>query len=158
MLQDIYNFFEINNPTSSTGPTGTSGQPSEAQMADIATAGYQTVINLALHDGEYSLHDERATVEGLGMEYIHIPVIWQKPNQENFRNFCEVMEAHQGKKVFVHCAANMRVSAFMALYRITRLGVAQEQAFQDMHQVWTPYDWWETFIEQVLSNPSLRQA
>lgn len=39
-------------------------------MAAIAAAGYDVVINLALHDDpRYSLKDEAASVRALGLEY-----------------------------------------------------------------------------------------
>lgn len=149
MLQDIKNFLQL------TDTLGTSGQPSEAQLADIASAGYEMVINLALHNADYSLPDERASVEKLGMTYLHIPVIWQDPRPENLKAFCAAMQANQAKKLFVHCAANMRVSAFMALYRIIYHGWPQEQAFREMHRIWTPDGVWKNFIDQVLANPDL---
>ena len=43
-LEDIYNFIPISETF------GTSGQPTEAQMSEIAAAGYKVVVNLALPD------------------------------------------------------------------------------------------------------------
>jgi uncharacterized protein (TIGR01244 family) len=140
MLEEIYNYLKL------TDTIATSGQPSETQIGEIAKAGYQLVVNLALADAEYSLANEKATVESHGMAYIHLPVIWTHPTAENLEAFCDVMDANEGKKIFVHCAANMRVSAFMALYRIRRLGWSPEQAFQDMQRIWTPEGWWRDFI------------
>jgi len=144
MLEDIYNYLELSESIA------TSGQPSESQIADIAETGYQLVINLALSNTKNSLSDERSTVESYRMEYIHLPVIWEYPTVENLESFCDVMDANQEKKIFVHCAANMRVSAFMALYRIRRLGWSPEEAFQDMQRIWTPEAWWRDFILAVL--------
>ena len=46
MLDDKYNYLKLSESIA------TSGQPSEAQFAEIAQAGYQLVINLAaLPDG-----------------------------------------------------------------------------------------------------------
>ena len=144
MLEDIYNYLMLSESI------GTSGQPSEAQIVEIAQAGYQLVINLALSNTKYPLADERSTVESHGMEYIHLPVIWEHPTTENLESFCDVIDANQRKKVFVHCAANMRVSAFMALYRIQRLGWKPEDAFRDMQRIWTPDGWWRDFILAAL--------
>lgn len=144
MLTDVYNFLEL------TDQIGTAGQPKEEQLADIAAAGYEAVVNLALHDGEYSLKDERASVERLGMEYYHLPVIWQNPTPGDLQAFFDRMDQLKGRKVFVHCAANMRVSAFMALYRILRLGMKPEDAFREMYKIWTPEGWWKDFIDQAL--------
>lgn len=148
MLEGIYNYLKL------TETIATSGQPSEAQIAEIAQAGYELVVNLALSDAEYSLPNEQKTVESQGMEYIHLPVIWQNPTAENLEAFCDVMDANQGRKIFVHCAANMRVSAFIALYRILRLGWRPDQAFQDMQRIWTPEGWWREFILEMLPKRS----
>jgi uncharacterized protein (TIGR01244 family) len=144
MLEDIYNYLNLSETIA------TSGQPGEAQIAEIAQAGYELVVNLALADAEYSLANEKETVESHGMEYIHLPVIWQHPTAENLEAFCDVMDANLGRKIFVHCAANMRVSAFMALYRIRRLGWQPERAFGDMQRIWTPEGWWRDFILEML--------
>jgi uncharacterized protein (TIGR01244 family) len=146
MLEDIYNYLQLNESIA------TSGQPTKAQIVEIAQAGYEVVVNLALSDAEYSLPDEKATVESQGMTYVHLPVIWSQPTQEDLEAFCDVMDANRGKKIFVHCAANMRVSAFMALYRIRRLGWPPKQAFQDMQRIWTPEGWWRDFILASLPN------
>ena len=146
MLEDIYNYLKLSEFI------GTSGQPSEAQITEIAQAGYKLVINLALSDTKHSLPDERLAVESHGMEYIHLPVIWERPTVENLDAFCDVMDANRGKKIFVHCAANMRVSAFMALYRIRRQGWKPEEAFRDMQRIWTPEGWWQEFILAALAD------
>ena len=70
----------------------------------------------------YSLADEERSVTKLGMEYIHIPVIWQSPTSDDLDKFFDVMEKYKNKKFFVHCAANMRVSSFVALYRVIKEG------------------------------------
>jgi len=144
VLEDIYNYLRL------TDSIATAGQPNEAQIAEIAQAGYQLVINLALSDAEHAPPNEKGTVEAHGMDYIHLPVIWSHPTLENLEAFCDVMDANQGKKIFVHCAANMRVSAFMALYRIRRLGWQPEQAFRDMQRIWTPEGWWRDFVLAAL--------
>jgi protein tyrosine phosphatase (PTP) superfamily phosphohydrolase (DUF442 family) len=52
----------------------TSGQPSEAQLADIQALGIRHIVNLGLHTHEKALPDEAASVNRFGMMYIHIPV------------------------------------------------------------------------------------
>jgi len=54
--------------------------------------------------------------------------------------------------VFVHCAANMRVSAFMYLYRLIHERLSDEQAKSDLHRIWTPNDTWQAFIQQVIEH------
>ena len=130
---------------------GTSGQPTEAQLAAVAQAGFKTVINLALHDDpRYSLPDEAATVRSLGLDYVHIPVQFAAPARSDLLAFFDAMDAHGGEKIWVHCAANMRVSAFLGLYRVIRQGWTRERAFELMDGLWKPNEVWAAFIEQAL--------
>lgn len=131
---------------------GTSGQPNEAQLADIAAAGYEVVINLALHDDpRYSLQDERGTVEALGMAYVHIPVVFSAPKDEEVARFFDAMDAHEDRKVWVHCAANYRVSAFLGLYRVLRQGWDRDKAFEQLQSFWEPNEVWRDLIERTLA-------
>ena len=133
---------------------GTSGQPTVAQLGAIAEAGYTTVINLALHDDpRYSLPDEPGTVRALGMRYVHIPVRFAAPTRADLRAFFEAMDAHAGETLWVHCAANIRVSAFLGLYGVLRQGADRESAFALMHDLWQPDAVWSAFIDEALANP-----
>ena len=130
----------------------TSGQPTEGQLGAVARAGFAVVINLALHDDpRYSLPDEAGTVKALGMQYIHIPVQFAAPTEPDAQAFFDAMDQHQGKKILVHCAANMRVSAFVGLYRVLRQGWQHEEAFKLMNSVWTPDEVWSGFIAGMLA-------
>jgi uncharacterized protein (TIGR01244 family) len=128
----------------------TSGQPSEDQIAAVAHSGVQVVINLAPHDAPSALEDEAACVAALGLDYIHIPVAFSAPTGKDLAAFFDAMDANRTRKMLVHCAANKRVTAFLGLYRIIRLGWAQDEAFALMHSVWTPDAVWSRFIEDVL--------
>lgn len=129
----------------------TAGQPTEDQFAAIAEAGYEVVINLALPTSDHALAHEPALVESLGLSYIAIPVVWEQPSQVDLARFFAAIAAHAGQKTFVHCAANMRVSAFVYLYRRLQLGVSEAEAQQDLHRIWQPNPIWQQFIEQAIS-------
>ncbi|MDB5871488.1 MAG: hypothetical protein JWQ07_930 [Ramlibacter sp.] len=130
----------------------TSGQPTVAQLASVAQAGFDTVINLALHDDpRYSLSDEAGTVRSLGLGYVHIPVQFAAPTEADLLAFFAAMDAHRGDKLWVHCAANIRVSAFLGLYRVIKQGWTRERAFELMHGLWEPNEVWAAFIEQMLA-------
>lgn len=135
----------------SLGRIGTAGQPTGEQFAAIQAAGYQVVVNLALPTSTNALPDEAERVTALGMTYVHIPVIWEAPTLQDLDEFFAVMERYGAERVFVHCALNMRVSAFMFLYRVIRLGVLPEEARQVMLQIWEPDDVWSRFISQALA-------
>jgi protein tyrosine phosphatase (PTP) superfamily phosphohydrolase (DUF442 family) len=144
MCREIVNFLEM--PDS----IATGGQPSEVEIEAIAQAGFEVVINLGLTGTDYALADEAGLVEKLGMRYIHIPVVWEAPTRADLDQFFEAMDANRDKKIFVHCALNMRVSVFMALYRILRLGWRYERAMKAVHGIWTPEGVWRTFIQDCL--------
>ena len=62
------------------------------------------------------------------------------------------MEALDDRTVFVHCAANMRVSAFVFLYRVLSQRVPVAAAERDLHAVWQPNDVWANFVAEQLAN------
>jgi len=134
-----------------TPDMATSGQPNEEQLKSIAEAGYQVVINLALHDDpRYSLTDEFGSVHRLGMDYEHIPVQFSAPTEADLERFFAAMDDHKGQRVWIHCAANMRVTAFLGLYRRLREGWSEAEAFELMNDVWQPNDVWSAFIRDRL--------
>ncbi len=129
---------------------GTAGQPTECQFRTIREAGFDAVINLALPTSDNALANEGSIVTALGMSYVHIPVDFQAPTSQDFRAFCRVMEAFEDRRVFVHCAANMRVSAFVFLYRVLHQGVPRAEAEKDLHAIWHPDDVWRVLIQREL--------
>lgn len=144
-LTDIYNHRVVDNGWA------TSGQPSIAQLDAIAAAGYETVINLALHDDpRYSLPDEAGTVRSLGMAYVHIPVQFAAPTEDDLLAFFAALQAHRQDKLWIHCAANLRVSAFLGLYRVIREGWDVDAAFALMRELWQPDEVWAGFIDRML--------
>ncbi|MDE0855932.1 MAG: NUDIX domain-containing protein, partial [Nevskia sp.] len=129
----------------------TAGQPTAGQMRVIRGSGYQTVINLLPADSGSALADEAAVVEEQGLRYHYLPVSWEAPGADDFARFCELMQAEAGRRVLVHCAANKRVSAFVFLYRVLRLGVARDVAERDLLAVWQPDPVWSRFIDERLA-------
>lgn len=115
-MNDIKNFVYISDRLA------TAGQPTEDQLREIAKAGYEVVINLGLTGTDYALPDESGLVELLGLKYVHVPVQWESPSKEALEQFVREMENYKDEKVFVHCAANYRVSCFLAIYRVAKLG------------------------------------
>jgi protein tyrosine phosphatase (PTP) superfamily phosphohydrolase (DUF442 family) len=140
---------QIRNFLSLSDRIGTAGQPTAEQFADVRAAGYEFVVNLAMRNSTNALPDEREVVTGLGMDYVHIPVVWEAPSVDDARRFFDAMDAAAGRKVFVHCAMNMRVSAFMYLYRTVRERVDPDVAAADLHRLWTPNAVWQQFLTQA---------
>ncbi len=143
-VESIVNYLTISDTL------GTAGQPSRRQFKAIKAAGYELVINLAMPDSSNALADEADLVAIHGMEYVHIPVVWERPKAGDLDRFFEVMDAHTDRRKLVHCALNMRVSVFVYLYRVLRQGVPPDVAREAMLQIWQPDAVWSRFIHDSL--------
>ncbi|HEX2623265.1 MAG TPA: protein tyrosine phosphatase family protein [Phototrophicaceae bacterium] len=152
-LDAIYNFCKVSDTL------GTSGQPEAEQFPAIKAAGYEMVINLATGKGAKDVVEEPEIVAGLGLKYHNIPVEWGNPTLDDLEQFFTVMDANKDKKLYVHCIANYRVSAFTMLYRVIKLGVPLAEAKALKDSVWHPDDAvpvWDAFIEQALEKYGIK--
>lgn len=128
----------------------TSGQPSEGQLKEIAEAGFEVVINLAMPDHENSIDSEGSIVTSLGMTYIHLPVPFDAPTDAHFDEFSNYINALKNKKVWVHCIVNARVSAFFYRYfKSAPPDQTRDQTDNPVLQTWLPNmdDVWKKFID-----------
>lgn len=139
-LEGIYNYRKYSDSLSS------SGQPTEEQFKLIKDAGFDYVINLAPHSAENAIPDEQATTSALDIQYTHIPVNFKDPTDSDFEQFVAALEACGTSKVWVHCAANMRVSAFLYRYRRDIQGMPDSEARIVMDTVWEPFGVWKKFL------------
>ena len=137
---DIFAWRRIN------GRITTSGQVTEEQLVQLRDLGISHIINLGLHTHEKALPDEAASVAGLGMTYIHIPVEFDRPTEEDFHRFCETMADIQNATVHVHCIVNARVTAFFYRYQRDVLGLPEQEARAVMDTVWRPGGVWASFV------------
>jgi protein tyrosine phosphatase (PTP) superfamily phosphohydrolase (DUF442 family) len=124
----------------------TAGQPSAEQLQAVAAEGFAAVVNLGLLDPRYCLPDERATVLAAGMAYCHIPVEFGSPQLSQLEAFFAVMDSNADRKVFVHCAANYRVSCFLAMYGRARWNWSEAQANEYIGATWEPDQVWRDFM------------
>ncbi len=127
----------------------TAGQPAPADFALMAQAGVQVVINTAPPGAHGYLANEAQLVMENGMVYAHLPIIFGQPLVSDFLSFAGVMNAHQGRTILVHCAANVRVSALVYLYRALIEGEAESLARARMLQIRSPDATWSRFIDDV---------
>ncbi len=126
-----------------------SGQLSGADILKLPALGVDVVVNLAPPTSSNALPGEAELVTGQGLAYVQIPVEWERPAPEQFAQFVGVLDTFAGRNVWVHCAKNMRVSAFIYLYRKLVLSENEEGASFPMRDVWSPNDTWQAFINQV---------
>lgn len=148
-MEDIYNWIEINELIT------TSGQPTENQLSLIAASGIEVVINLGLTGQYYSLPDESRTVQSLNMEYNHLPVDFSNPTQNNFDDFIFMLTIHAEKNVLIHCAKNMRVAVFVALYGQIHWSWDSQHADRHIQRIWQPDEVWQKFIAAIRKSYNL---
>jgi len=141
-IQSIYNYLQLSENIT------TGGQPTREQIKAIADAGFELVVNLALATSDNAILDESILVRASGMDYVHIPVVWEQPTAADLASFLQVMDQNNGRQIFVHCAANMRVSVFMVLYRVLRQNLPLDAAMTDVRKIWEPNEVWNRFIRQ----------
>jgi protein tyrosine phosphatase (PTP) superfamily phosphohydrolase (DUF442 family) len=146
-LETVRNYHVVHERLASAGQIG------YEQIPLLRDEGYEVVVNLATADPRLNA-EEGFRVTQTGLTYVHIPVVWQEPTLDDVEMFFDVMRANEGRKVFVHCVANMRASAFVYLYRTLVEGVDEREARAKMNEVWEPigsdqYPQWSELIEQV---------
>ena len=130
-LETIRNFQVVSDRLASAGQVGYD------QISLIREEGYEVVVNLAIADEERN-GQEGFLVAQEGLTYVHIPVDWNQPRLGDVEMFFDVMQANEDRKVFVHCFANMRASAFVYLYRTLVEGDSEVAARATMNEVWDP--------------------
>ena len=89
------------------------GQPDEAALGIFAKQGYTTVIDLRT-EGEDRGIDEAEVVDGLGMEYISLPIGRDDINFGSARSL-DILISEADGPVLVHCGSANRVGALLAL-------------------------------------------
>lgn len=144
-LDEIMNFHQIDKKIA------TSGQPTAEQFKLISDAGYDVIINLALNDSPGAIEDENRITRQHDMEYVHIPVEFTSPALQDLKLFFMHMKKYHNKKIFIHCAMNWRVSAFMFLYHTIEKKITLDDAHHHLDAVWQPDLVWQNFIKQTLA-------
>ncbi|MES2919456.1 MAG: protein tyrosine phosphatase family protein [Pseudomonadota bacterium] len=133
----------------------TAAQPSPEQLSALGGTGLRHVINLALPSSDGAVPDEAARLAAQGITYLQIPVQWDHPRAAQFLLFAQVLWAMRDEPVMVHCACNMRASAFVFLYRVLHEGVGLEEAAATLHAVWRPEGVWRDFLDLQLAAQGL---
>lgn len=143
-LSDISNYREYSPNFSS------SGQPTKEQLALLKDEGFERIVYIAFSNSREAFADEDVVVKELGMDYVHIPVIWDKPTAADFYAFAGSMRRDADRRTLLHCQVNYRASAFSFLYRVLYEDVPVVQAKADMNTVWQPNSTWRELIFEIL--------
>ncbi|RXK03634.1 hypothetical protein CRV02_00105 [Arcobacter sp. CECT 8989] len=140
-MNSILNYIKINENIS------TAGQPNVEQFQQIKNENFDVVINLALSSATNALENEDKVVSELGMTYIHIPVDFEEPKLSDLNLFLRIMSGIKDKKVFIHCAKNYRVTAFMYIYHKHVLNTPFENIDVSIFEEWSPSQNWQNIMK-----------
>lgn len=98
----------------------TAGQPDEAALKVFADSGYAAVIDLRT-EGEDRGIDEPAVVDGLGMEYVALPIGRGDITFEKAAELQQLLDRYD-EPVLLHCGSSNRVGALIALQEYSESG------------------------------------
>jgi protein tyrosine phosphatase (PTP) superfamily phosphohydrolase (DUF442 family) len=143
-LADISNYREYSTTFASAG------QPTAEQLKLVSDAGFERVVYIAFSTDGNAIANEDKIVKDLGMDYVHVPVVWNNPTADDFGAFASVMQTAPEQKTLLHCQVNFRASAFAFLYRVIFEDVPVAEAKADMNSVWQPNETWRDLIFGVL--------
>jgi protein tyrosine phosphatase (PTP) superfamily phosphohydrolase (DUF442 family) len=132
----------------------TSAQPSPADFGLLAANGVEVIINLAAPNATNYNPDEAKLALEQGLAYIHLPVVWTAPQCRDFEAFAALLAVYEKNVVLVHCAMNMRVSAFVYAYQVIIKGEDETVARARMEEIWTPNEVWRDFLDELLADPA----
>jgi len=103
------------------------GQPDAAAFKVFAENDYGAVIDLRT-EGESRGLDEKAVVEGLGMDYVSLPIGSGGISFENAEALDKLIKSYD-EPILVHCGSANRVGALLAL-RASQQGADNEAAIE----------------------------
>src|SRR5262249_55662477 len=118
------------------------GQPTEDQLAELARAGFRTVVNLRTvgeQDQPLSPEAEGKQVRTLGMAYLHVPVSTKDLKVEKVDEFRRKF-AELPRPAFVHCSVGKRAGAFLTMSLAVDQGASGDQALRQAEQMGFRFD------------------
>ena len=133
----------------------TSGQPTAATLAGLASQGFDAVINLAPPTAPDAVRGEREIVRKQGLVFVNIPINFGNPTDLDFQEFVAAMSGLEGKKVLVHCQVNMRASSMTFLFRVIVERQDPEKAYEAVAKIWSPEGPWKLFIAAELKQAGI---
>lgn len=128
----------------------TSGQPTAASLANLASQGFGAVIYLAPLTVSDAVRGEPEIVREQGLEFVNIPIEFGTPTAADFQSFATAMNRLGDRKVLVHCQVNMRASSMVFLYRVVIGHESPEQAYEAVAKVWSPSGAWKKLLVNEL--------
>ncbi len=124
----------------------TAGQPTAEHFDWLKAEGYEAIINISTPTAKNFVSDEPRLVMEKGMAYVHVPVDCSALAPDHYRLVSGVLKSVAGKKVLLHCAGNVKASAFAHIFRVKELGHDPEALRTELRQrEWHEPKWYNYF-------------
>lgn len=125
-IQDIAR--RLPNGLAMTDRIISAGQIRSSDLAQLAEAGYRTIVDLrAAHEPRG--FDEAREVKAAGLQYVNIPVVGP-PDEDTYETFRGVLREAENDGTVVHCASGNRVGGLMIPYLVLDKGMSEANALQ----------------------------
>ena len=139
-LSQITNYFQYNDQLAA------GGQPTAEQLEIAKNEGFEAIVNISTPSARNFLHEEAQVVETLGMDYFHFPVDCSNLRPVHFTAFKNIMNALEGKKVFVHCGGNIKTSNLLHMYHVIEGQAKESESLEILKKIQQPEPkWFEYF-------------
>ncbi|MEX0880392.1 MAG: protein tyrosine phosphatase family protein [Thermoanaerobaculia bacterium] len=102
-------------------------QPTPAQMAALADAGFRAVVNLRL-ESEFDAEPVALAARDAGLAYLPVPMSSTEPTDAAVEQFLRVTDDAAVYPVFIYCATANRATALWMVRRVLREGWAPADA------------------------------
>jgi uncharacterized protein (TIGR01244 family) len=114
------------------------GQPDDAALRQARDEGFRTVVSLRT-PGEPGSAAARATVEGLGMRFVSIPVDRDTGlTEQNARALDEALTDPEAGRTVVYCGSGNRAAALLGLRAFVVEGASMDVALARFRELGLP--------------------
>ena len=125
------------------------GQPSREQLSTLKGDGFDAVVNISPVSSRNAVLDESGIVESLKMDYAHFPVDCSNLKPFHYRTFKGILDGFEGKKVFVHCGANIKSSNLIHMYHVLEKGIDESVSLTTLYEIQIPEEKWFKYFRTL---------
>lgn len=142
-LKSIPNFFRYSDSLSA------GGQPTPKQFEHLKESGVEVVINISPVSARNAYREEHETVEKLNMDYIHFPIDCSNLRDIHYLTIRALLNAAEGKKIFMHCGANIKTSNLVHMYHVLEKGEDEASSLRTLLLIQQPEAKWFTYFKEM---------
>jgi protein tyrosine phosphatase (PTP) superfamily phosphohydrolase (DUF442 family) len=142
-LKSIPNFFTYSE-TLSAG-----GQPTHEQFEHLKESGVEVVINISPVSARNAYREEHETVEKLNMDYIHFPIDCSNLRDVHYFTIRALLNTAEGKKIFMHCGANIKTSNLVHMYHVLEKGEDEASSLRTLLRIQQPEAKWFAYFKKM---------